>query len=232
MKPVHTRSTPGDACRLVIHEPSLNARRSGAQRREPGYEILCGEGHQHLLDIRPAIQTDEREAVFRLRHDAYCGPGKDLPAQPDGLEQDVYDEGAILEAARMEGVLVGTIRVIFPREGKLLIEELGQPLPPHLSMDCTSEISRIVVDRLRLPMCVYTPLISVALYHRARFDSLQVGQENWVFDANPKSLRTIRRMRWNIASLGPALEHHGQRFEPFSVSLAAENFTWELAPDD
>lgn len=196
------------------------------------HRIRCITGeHCHELEIKTALRPAEREAVFRLRHKAFCGEGKDLAPSDDGQERDAYDDNAVLVMASLEGVLVGVIRVIFPLQGRLLLETLGFTLPAWMPTAKTAEISRLVCDKQALARCAYSPEVSVALYQKAFLESRRRGQRYWVFDTGPDVLRTMRRLRWNLHSLGPALIHHGRRFEPFWISLQESQLGWVLHED-
>jgi N-acyl-L-homoserine lactone synthetase len=235
MKPVSDHKGTGGESRLTILEPGSSIRRSGSRSRGPHYFLSCGNTqHQHELEIRFAETVEDRERVYRLRHIAYCGPGKDLPDQPDGLERDAYDSEAILLLAWLDGVPVGTVRITFMRENRFLLEtfeEGGVPivtLPLDVPRSETAEPSRMVVIHDVIPACVYSPCISTALFHGAFTASRAVGMKHWVFEANAKNLRAIQRLGWKIVPIGKPLLHHGQRFDAFTVPLHPDHFSWEL----
>lgn len=206
----------------------------------PGYEIHCTEGHQHLLTVRPVQSDAERRAAFGIRYRAYCGPGRDFPASRDGIEDgqeyDAYDASAILVLASLDGAPVGTVRATFLLNDRFLLETFEQdgvaiiPFPASLPRSKTSEPSRMVVDHDALPKCIYSPLISTALFHRIAHESRAAGMTHWVFEANARNLRAIHRLQWKIQPMGEPLTHHGQQFWAFWMSLEPENFTWELGP--
>lgn len=73
--------------------------------------------------IRFAVAQSPREleAVFSLRHATVVEEGwRSAEDLPDGLERDEYDDEALQVAAWDGDDLAGTLRLIFPRPGRLL----------------------------------------------------------------------------------------------------------------
>lgn len=217
--------------RLTIDQPP---REVTVEKQDPLYRLTCmNSGHRHVLSLSVVDSDDDRLETFRIRHTAYCGEGKPLPAQPDGLERDVYDESAIHIIARLDGVPIGTVRTTFVHNGRFVIEtfeENGAPvikIPAELPRHLTAEPSRLAMDKALIPTCVYSPLITVALHHRNYIAGVQAGLKYWVLEPNEKNLRVIRRLGWKMHSLG-VFEHHGQRFEASWMPLEPSAFAWEL----
>jgi hypothetical protein len=73
------------------------------------------------LRVAVAGAPGEREAVFRLRYEHVVARGWARPGElPGGLERDAYDEGARQIAAWDGDTLVGTVRLVLPRDGRRL----------------------------------------------------------------------------------------------------------------
>ncbi len=202
--------------------------------REPEYSLTCMyPEHQHRFELFEAGSEAEKQTTFRIRHAAYCGEGNPLPAQPDGLERDIYDEEAIHVLARLDGVSIGTVRTTYMCNDRFVIEtfvEDGEPvikIPPELPRHLMAEPSRLAIDKSLIPTCVYSPLLSVALHHRNYIAGVRAGLKYWVMEPNQKNLRIIRRLGWKTHSLGE-FEHHGQQFEASWILLEPSSFSWQL----
>jgi hypothetical protein len=84
---------------------------SGGARSNPSFSDLV-VGLLGKIDARRADTAEEREAIFRLRYDAYRREGV-IPADPSATFSDAYDRtpNAYLIGLHMEGKLASSIRI-------------------------------------------------------------------------------------------------------------------------
>ncbi|MBP8144310.1 PEP-CTERM/exosortase system-associated acyltransferase [Pseudorhodoferax sp.] len=109
-------------------------------------ERNLGDSFQQYFEITPALSQDDREDVFRIRHEVYC---RDLgwePLRADGMETDAFDAQSVhcLLRHRGSGMLVGCTR--------LILADATQPqalLPFEES--CAEVIDRRIADPAALP---------------------------------------------------------------------------------
>jgi len=98
---------------------------------------------QNYFTISPALSIEERELVYRIRHDVYC---RDLgwePIRPDGMETDDADAHSIHCLLRQQGTdePIGCTR--------LILAKLDEELPFEES--CRDALNRDIVDPKVLP---------------------------------------------------------------------------------
>ena len=97
------------------------------------------------LRFAPAGGGPEREAAYRLRHQAVAEVGMADPAGfPDGMERDAYDEDAVQVLAWDGPKPVATCRLVFPAAGRPMpAEEVFGPIP---EAEGAVEWGRVTVD--------------------------------------------------------------------------------------
>jgi predicted GNAT family N-acyltransferase len=99
------------------------------------------------IEVDIVRSVEDLIATYGMRHDFLVAIGF---ADPDQIaqrqEKDAYDDHAVHIAAKYAGSVVGTIRLIFPREGKLLPMEadFGVRIEP---VGGVVELGRLVVAR-------------------------------------------------------------------------------------
>ena len=83
----------------------------GRARSNPSFSDLV-IGLLRKIDARRADSAEEREAIFRLRYDAYRREGV-IPANPSATFSDAYDQtpNAYLFGLYIEGKLASSIRI-------------------------------------------------------------------------------------------------------------------------
>jgi N-acyl amino acid synthase of PEP-CTERM/exosortase system len=107
-----------------------------------GTRDLAG-AFQNYFTITAALSPEERELVYRIRHDVYC---RDLgwePIRPDGRETDLADGHSVHCLLRKQGSneLVGCTRLILAKgSAELPFEE-----------SCRDALDRKIVDPRALP---------------------------------------------------------------------------------
>jgi len=119
-----------------------------------GVRDLAG-AFQNYFTITAALSPEERELVYRIRHDVYC---RDLgwePVRPDGIETDSVDAHSVHCLLRQQGsnAPVGCTRLILAKQGTSLpFEESCRDVldrdvvnPATLPRDTIGEVSRLAV---------------------------------------------------------------------------------------
>lgn len=105
-----------------------------------------------IFRIRLASSMEDLEQIFRLRHQVFAEELHWVPRAISGLEQDQYDNSAVLIGAfNLDGAVVGTIRILFRPDSFMLEREFSAFLSgcPKGQM-APAEMTRLCVDsRLR-----------------------------------------------------------------------------------
>ncbi len=108
----------------------------GRARSNPSFSDLV-IGLLHRIDARRADSAEEREAIFRLRYEAYRREGV-IPANPSATFSDAYDQtpNAYLLGLYIEGKLASSIR----------IHVVSKDYPHSPSLDTFSDILQPELD--------------------------------------------------------------------------------------
>lgn len=152
----------------------------------------------------------EREAAFRLRCQTVIEMGWGTPEEfPDGVEKTEEDERASHVLAWDGDELVGTARVVPPREGRRLpLEvEFGVRVDPR-----EVEVGRtVVVPRLR---GATGHTLVVALFARCWQEMRALGFTDLVSAVPPRMIELYRSLGFTVIELGASREHWGEERVP------------------
>jgi N-acyl-L-homoserine lactone synthetase len=170
---------------------------------------------ERVIDAVPyrlevARSEAEREAVFRLRYLTVVEMGWANPDElPDGIERTEDDDDAIHVVAREGDELVGTARIVLPRDGrKLPLErEFGLRADPG-----DVEVGRTVVVR-RLRGATGHGLV-VALFARCWQEMRALGYTELVSAVPPRLADVYRSLGFTVIELGSTQEHWGEERIP------------------
>jgi N-acyl-L-homoserine lactone synthetase len=169
------------------------------------------------IEVDVARSPEDLIATYRLRHDFLISTGcTDCGQMAGGVEKDVYDDRALHLAAKYDGSVMGTIRLVFPQEGGLLpveahfgirIEPIGEVVEP----------GRLVVapefrgDRHR---------VSGALLGRSWIEMRSRGYYICGGAASRKLISVYEIMGFTIEVLGKPLVYGGQERFPCRWALS------------
>lgn len=133
------------------------------------------------------VSSDEdRIACYRVRYKVYVDEKGFEPPNESMLESDGFDEGALHIGIRYEGLIVGTVRIIF-----------------HGSI---GEISRFcILPEHRCPESIR------ALIDALLFASTEKGLICWVAFMEPALFRLLVQYGVYFCPVGPIVEHRGWR---------------------
>ena len=109
--------------------------------------INLGYGFRRYFRIDAALDDEQRDDVYRIRHEVYCEDLKFEPERPDRREIDDYDEHSIhclLTTARVPSKLVGCTRIVLTNP-----DDPDAPLP--FEQLCAETLDRSIIDPARLP---------------------------------------------------------------------------------
>jgi N-acyl-L-homoserine lactone synthetase len=101
-----------------------------------------------MTQYRLAVETGEKDELFRLRYQVYCKEKQWLKESdyPDGREIDEYDPHSVHFVAIKNDKVAGTARAIFPSElGLPILNSFNVAVPAHVTSYV--EISRLAVFR-------------------------------------------------------------------------------------
>lgn len=184
--------------------------------------------YEKFYEVVSAESAEQLASAFRLRYQVYCVENsfEDPLQNPDGVERDAYDTGALhsLLVQRASGAVVGTVRLILPRDR-------GMDLPIRqicnhelLVRDClvlpwrrTAEISRFAVSKrlCQRAMAVYArmriPDPSLGLLQAVIAMAARSGVTHLCAIMEPALLRLLGRFGMRFQSLGPEVSYHGRR---------------------
>ena len=176
------------------------------------------------IEVDIVRSPEDLIATYRMRHDFLVSTGcADCSQMAGGVEKDVYDDHALHLAAKHDGSVMGTIRLVFPQEGGLLpaeayfgfrIEPVGEVVEP----------GRLVVvpefrgDRHR---------VSGALLARSWVEMRSRGYYICGGAASRKLISVYENMGFTIEILGKPLVYGGQERFPCRWALSVpQPQTW------
>lgn len=229
-----------------IHHTSL-ARTRGVSHQ---IESTLAEFYWGWFDARLANTDELRDRAFRLRYRVYCieNPFEDPSANPDGREQDEFDQHSAhsLLVYRPTGLAAGTVRLVLPLPGNphdsfALQRVCSDPLlrdPEKFPIHRTAEVSRFCISkefRRRLgddsgadqndgpEMSVdderrILPHLSLGLIESLVRMSVQNGVTHWCAVMEPTLLRLLTRLGIHFDPIGPLIDYHGRR-QPCYIPL-------------
>jgi N-acyl amino acid synthase of PEP-CTERM/exosortase system len=224
------------------YSTSLQSRSTGP------HEVPFGSSNRSLLELYSqyfeVILAETPEQImecFRLRYQVYCveNPFEDPFQNPGEIETDQFDSAAMhsLLRHRESGEIVGTARLILPRNGK---KGLGLPIRQicrHELMShdnksapwaSTAEISRFAVSKMMRRRAGdgtvvgkiepqdndarrRVPDTSLGLMQAVVAMASKSGMTHICAVMEPTLLRMLRRLGMVMPSVGPEVDYHGRR---------------------
>jgi N-acyl-L-homoserine lactone synthetase len=200
---------------VIVDTPGL------AAADELAGHLLAGGGS---LRVEVAATSQERDAIFRLRHRVVVGNGwaraEDLSG---GVERDHHDPSALHIAAWAGDSLVGAMRIVLPGPGRRL--------PVEEAFDIEIEPRGRVVEAGRLVIApehrrdpthmAWGGLFGCAwMAMRARGFSVLCGA------ASPRMVERLRAVGLPFEVLGPARMHWGEARSPVRLDPAQSRPGW------
>jgi N-acyl amino acid synthase of PEP-CTERM/exosortase system len=197
--------------------------------------------YNQYFEVIHAESAEQIKECFRLRYQVYCveNPFENPLQNPGGLEIDEFDSAAMhsMLRHRQSGEIVGTVRLLLPRNGK---EGLGLPmrqicqheLMSHdnsfLPRASTAEISRFAVSKMmrrragdgtvvgKFDMSDHDsrrriPDTSLGLMQAVIAMASKSGMTHVCAVMEPTLLRMLRRLGMVMPSMGPEVDYHGRR---------------------
>ena len=213
-------------------------------RHEPQLGLKSGrliDLYNQYFEVIHAESTEQIRECLRLRYQVYCveNPFEDPLQNPDGIETDEFDSSAMhsLLRHRESGEIVGTVRLLLPRNGK---EGMGLPIRQicrHEPMSHdnnllpwagTAEISRFAVSKMMRRRAEdgtvvgnfessdrdsrrRIPDTSLGLMQAVLAMASKSGMTHICAVMEPTLLRMLRRLGMVMPSIGPVVEYHGLR---------------------
>jgi len=106
------------------------------------------EENKKDLHIEIAHTKEDLDAIYRLRYEIYCNEMHSLDPKdyPDKRESDWYDQYSIYIVAKLNGGIIGALRLIKNTPRGFLMEE-AFPLPSWIDKSKAVEHSRGVMQK-------------------------------------------------------------------------------------
>ncbi len=154
-----------------------------------------GESFQRLFRLSIALNDEERDESFRVRHDVYC---RDLgwePERPDGMESDNYDSHSVhvlLRTNDEERLRVGCMRMVIPdpkNPTELLPVEIG----------CADTIDRTLIDPTKLDRRSVAEVSRLAIVNNYR---RRKDEQNQPVSIQPRDFGTVEQPRFPFIPVG------------------------------
>jgi hypothetical protein len=174
-----------------------------------------------------AESPSDRDEVLRMRYRCVIEEGWARPEDhPDGREHDEDDEGALFVVCRDGASMIGSMRIVLPRAGRLLpIErEFGIRARP---VGGVFEVGRLIVDPVA--RSGRSPLIMAGLSGRGWIEALARGLRRGLATATPEVVDLYRSVGLRVSVLGPARSYWGLRRAPIQVEGDLETFAFVSA---
>jgi N-acyl amino acid synthase of PEP-CTERM/exosortase system len=217
--------------------------------------------YNQYFEVIHAQSAEQVRECFRLRYQVYCveNPFEDPLCNPGGLETDEFDSAAMhsMLRHRESGEIVGTVRLLLPRDGK---EGLGLPMRQvcqHqmlsqenrvLPWKGTAEISRFAVSKMMRRRAgdgtVVGSFETSDNDRRRRIPDASLGLMQAVIEMASKSgmthvcammdpvlLRMLRRLGMIMPSIGPEIDWHGRRQPCYAHLATGLARVWMQRPD-
>jgi N-acyl amino acid synthase of PEP-CTERM/exosortase system len=197
--------------------------------------------YNQYFEVIHAESTEQIRECLRLRYQVYCveNPFENPLQNPGGIETDEFDSAAMhsLLRHRKSGEIVGTVRLLLPRNGK---EGMGLPIRQicrHEPMSHdnsllpwagTAEISRFAVSKMMRRRAGdgtvvgnfetsdqdsrrRIPDTSLGLMQAVLAMAAKSGMTHICAVMEPTLLRMLRRLGMVMPSVGPEVDYHGRR---------------------
>jgi N-acyl amino acid synthase of PEP-CTERM/exosortase system len=217
--------------------------------------------YNQYFEVTHAESAEQIRECFRLRYQVYCveNPFEDPLRNPGGLEIDEFDSAAkhSMLRHRQSGEIVGTVRLLLPRNGK---EGMGLPmrqicqheLMSHdnsfLPWAGTAEISRFAVSKMMRRRAGdgtvvgkfdtsdqdsrrRIPDTSLGLMQAVIAMASKSGMTHVCAVMEPTLLRMLRRLGMVMPSMGPEVDYHGRRQPCYGHLDTGLARVWTQRPD-
>jgi N-acyl amino acid synthase of PEP-CTERM/exosortase system len=109
-------------------------------------ELDLGNAFHQYFEIVPALTSELKKEVYRVRHQVYCEDLKFEPTRRDGLETDEHDANSLhlLMRSVRTGEFIGCTRLVRPR-----LDDPDYELP--FEKTCAGVLDRSLVNLSKLP---------------------------------------------------------------------------------
>ena len=169
------------------------------------------------LAVEMANTPELVQEAYRLRHQVYCQEN-DYEQGVDCLEFDQFDSHSrhVVIQRRSTGRVLGTVRLVLPREGgqdSFPVQRVCDPsLLSGLPLSTTGEVSRFAISKLRREADGPSlALMRLGLIQGAVRLSAEAGHTHWVAIMEPSLLRLLRATGLHFQPIGPLVFYHGWR---------------------
>jgi N-acyl-L-homoserine lactone synthetase len=170
--------------------------------------------------VEIADTAEELRQVYRLRHQVFCIDQGVIPAtNPNRIESDQYDGRSIhiMLRRRVDGFMVGTVRIIVPDQDDpskpLPMQKLCSPaLLAHIPSASLGEVSRFALaPERRFFGAPSDGLLRLGLLRGILHASLESGLTHWCAMMERRLLRLLDSTGVQFAPVGPMVEAYGLR---------------------
>jgi len=151
---------------------------------------------------------EETAAVARRRYLVFVERMRALPENSEQLEFDAFDEKAEHFYVSLDGVIVGSMRVVPHTSGGFPMEADGAVLLDSLPRATCAEGSRVNAD----PVDGYD--VAADLIAHAVAWAAGHGITHLVAVSNSRSLRSLQRQGWPVVTFGEPIDHAGTPYFP------------------
>jgi N-acyl amino acid synthase of PEP-CTERM/exosortase system len=217
--------------------------------------------YNQYFEVLHAESAEEIRECFRLRYQVYCveNPFEDPLLNPGGLETDEFDSAAMhsILRHRESGEIVGTVRLLLPREGKggmglpmrqICRHQLMSQENRFLPSAGTAEISRFAVSKMMRRRAGdgtvvgnfevsdndprrRIPDTSLGLMQAVVAMAWKSGMTHVCAIMDPMLLRMLRRLGMIMPSIGPEVDYHGRRQPCYAHLATGLARVWMQRPD-
>jgi N-acyl-L-homoserine lactone synthetase len=193
-----------------------------ANMMSSSFASACGD---ILRDFAIETADSPRQILecHRLRHQVYCVE-RGYEAGGEGVERDAFDARSrhALLRERLSGEVVGTVRLVLPDHGNLgssfpVQAVCAIPLPGHVTLRSTAEISRVAISKNRRNELAAPPaLLRLALFRAIVMLTAQHPITHWCAAMERTLLRLLKNSGIHFVPHGGLVDHHGARQPCFS----------------
>jgi len=164
--------------------------------------------------IARAVRRDEIAAVLHRRHVVFAERMHAFPTNRQRFELDLFDVQAEHIYASLDGIVVGSVRLVRDTAAGFPLEGEGAQVPSFLPRATTIEGGRFNAERI--PGYNVAADLMQAVYRWSR----RHGISYWIGIENADSLRFLLRQGWPIQRFGEPIEHAGVPYFPHFLCLA------------
>jgi len=164
--------------------------------------------------VARATTREELVAVAHRRYQVFVEKMAAFPRNRLCLEIDAFDLHAEHFYASVDGVVVGSLRVVRDMGGGFPMETDGADVSPVVPRSFAAEGGRFSAEHIG-DLNVGGDLLA-----EGRNWSLENGITHWVGVNNARSVRHLRRQGWPLVCTGEGIDHAGSPYLPHYVELA------------